>query len=132
MNTNYVTHQIKLSSWAQKIRDQQASGISVRAWCTLNNISRDQFFYWKCRIKDACIESQLPDIVPISLPTTDGGSKFCTTFPPCAPDSHCGDDYATVPKVPSIKLNVNDVIINVTSDIPDDLIAKAVRAVKHA
>ena len=120
MNTNHVTHKLQLSSWAEKIRDQQASGMTAKSWCTLNNISRDQFFYWKRQLKDACFESQLPDIVPISLPSANESSTTCTT---CATDIPTAGKYVTTTSSPSIQLQIQDVAINVTPDTPDALIS---------
>lgn len=129
MNTNHVTHQLKLSSWADKFRDQQASGMTAKAWCTLNNITKDQFFYWKRQLKDACFETQLPDIVPISLPSANESSTTCTT---CATVIPTAGNYAPATSAPAIQLQIKDVTINVTPDTPDALISKVLKAVRHA
>ena len=36
METRLVTNQVRLASWAQIIRDRNASGLSIRAYCEQN------------------------------------------------------------------------------------------------
>lgn len=36
--------------WAEKIRKQQESGLSIEKWCQQNQIPTHQFHYWKARL----------------------------------------------------------------------------------
>lgn len=84
MNTTKVLHQAKLNSWAENIRDQQASNLSVVEWCNQNHLSSTQFYYWRRQLADQFVEAQLPEIVPLSAPITDS----CTIFKNCTTDNN--------------------------------------------
>ena len=45
MNTNHVTHNLQLSAWANRIREQQVSGLNIKAWCYQNHFTKDQYYY---------------------------------------------------------------------------------------
>ena len=66
MNTTQIVHQTNLNKWADIIRDQQSSSLTVKDWCSQHQVSKDQFYYWKRKLKDKFVESKLPDIIPIS------------------------------------------------------------------
>ncbi len=57
MNPTKIQHQLSLEKWADIIRQQQASGLTINQWVTENNIRRDAFFYWKRKLKDTVIDS---------------------------------------------------------------------------
>ena len=120
MNSSNVIHQTKLDIWADLIREQQASTLTVSEWCESKQISRDQYYYWKRKIKDRFVESQLPDIVPLSVPVSQQCFTSCTT------------DVPTLPRPSSIKIYINDFSIEVGYDTSERLLTKVIKAVRHA
>lgn len=69
MNTNLVAKQYQLNEWAQMVKSQKDSGLSVGDWCAGNNVTRAAFYYRLRKVREACIESleTIPSsIVPIS------------------------------------------------------------------
>ena len=80
MNTSKVIHQAKLNDWANTIHKQQASSLNVTEWCQSNGIAKVQFYYWKRKLKDQFIESQLPDTVSLNTPVTQQCCTTNTTF----------------------------------------------------
>lgn len=58
-----LTHQMRLAQWVPIIRECRNSGMTVKAWCTQNDIGEKQFYYWQRRVrKEAFAELQeLPD-----------------------------------------------------------------------
>ncbi len=122
MNTSKVIHQAKLNSWANTIHDQQESSLSVSKWCDTHQISKTQFYYWKRQLADQFVESQLPDIVPISAPVPE---PCCTTF-----KSHTTNE--TLPELPTLKISIGDVTLEVNDNTSSHLISKVIKAVRHA
>jgi len=108
MNTSKVIHQAKLNDWANVIREQQASSLSVAQWYEQNQLSKTQFYYWKRKLKDQFVKSQLPDIVPLN---TSVVQQCCTT-------------NTTFENLSTLKLSIRDIIIEVTEDTSDYLLAK--------
>ncbi len=122
MNIAQVTHQAKLDCWTGILKEQNSSGLSVKDWCSQNGISRDQFFYWKRKLKESVLESVLPDIVPVTLPTPSPDCTSCTT---CA-----------TPKIPDTgflaRIIIHDVSIELGSGALEQLISGIIKAVRNA
>lgn len=78
---NSTLKQAKLSEWANRIRSQVESGLSVRDWCATNQITKDQFYYWRQKFRDSIIQSNVPDITPVSLPVAETFPTCTTTYP---------------------------------------------------
>ena len=101
MSTKSMLRQAKLNEWAVRFSDQKASGLTVKEWCSQNNLSRDKFFYWKRLLKENAIEQALPEIVPLAMPlvpepvnstpvssdTTDDACESCASCTSCASNS---------------------------------------------
>ncbi|SDB57557.1 hypothetical protein SAMN02910298_02967 [Pseudobutyrivibrio sp. YE44] len=122
MNTTKVIHQAKLNNWADLIREQQASTMNVTKFCDAHSISKSQFYYWKRRLTEQFVESQLPDIVPITSPVPD---TCCTTFKSCTTNQ-------TISALSTLKLTINDITIEITEDTSDFLLNKVIKAVRNA
>ena len=122
MNTTKVIHQAKLNSWADLIREQQTSSMNVTKFCEARSISKSQFYYWRRRLTEQFVESQLPDIVPISPPIPD---TRCTTFKSCP-------THTTISALSALKLTINDITIEINEDTSDFLLAKVIKAVRNA
>ena len=79
MNTSKIVHTATFNKWADLIREQQSSSLTVKAWCEQHQVSKDKFFYWKRKLKDQFVESQLPEIVPLASPIIQPCSTSCAT-----------------------------------------------------
>lgn len=71
-----ITHQMRLSQWTTRIRDCRSSGMTVKAWCSHNDIGEKQFYYWQHRVRQAAFgelqESSVqepPSFVALPVPT---------------------------------------------------------------
>ena len=52
----------------------------VSEWLKQNNVSKDQYYYWQRKLKDACLESlQKEQVSFVELPVED--SRGCTNKP---------------------------------------------------
>ena len=40
-----VTRQFRLQQWAEALRDRKESGLTVKEWCKLHNVSKFQYYY---------------------------------------------------------------------------------------
>jgi len=65
MNANQKLHQASLELWAERIKNHAASNLTIREWCTRNNLSIHAYNYWKHKLKEEYVSSMLPDIVQI-------------------------------------------------------------------
>ena len=63
MNAKQLLHQEKLNKWTAMFHEQHESGLSVKDWCTQNNVSPYAFFYWKRVAKENYMQSPSPSSV---------------------------------------------------------------------
>jgi len=69
MNSLKAEKRFRLNKWAEIIRECKTSGIKVSEWLAQNNISKDQYYYWQRKVKDACLESmQMKQATFVELP----------------------------------------------------------------
>lgn len=55
MNTKLATRQIRLNEWAAIIKDCKASGQKVDIYCEQHGLSRDAYYYWLRKVKEAAL-----------------------------------------------------------------------------
>lgn len=110
MDTKIATANYRLCAWEEIIRRRTESGLTVKEWCRQNNISRDQYFYWLRKVKEAAIKS--------------AGTEFVEISP-----SACA-----APGLPEAKavLLIGDVSVLVNEGTAEDLMIRAIRAARHA
>ena len=122
MNVSKVTHQAKLEHWTMMLKEQKNSGLSVKDWCSQNSITKDQYFYWKRKVKESLLESALPEIVPVVLPSPTSGCTTCTT---CATPNITDTGFLA-------RITIQDVSIELGSGATEHLVSGIIKAVRHA
>lgn len=74
MNTKLATRQIRLNEWAAIIKDCKASGQKVDIYCEQHGLSRDAYYYWTRKVKEAALKQagfvEFPAPVPEQEPVT--------------------------------------------------------------
>lgn len=43
----------KQALWSERLREQAASGLTIRSWCRFNNVTEASFHYWRKRLSAA-------------------------------------------------------------------------------
>ena len=70
MKTNAIAKQYQLNEWAQAIKAQKASGLTIENWCHENNVTKAAFYYRLRKVRQTYLENleeQTPqNLVPIS------------------------------------------------------------------
>ena len=56
MDTKQITTEYKMTQWVQVMKDRTASGESIRQYCQSRGISRDAYFYWQKKLREAACE----------------------------------------------------------------------------
>ena len=70
MDSTVFKNQFLVSKWTAIMSECRESGLPVKDWLVQNNISRDQYYYWKRRLKNLCLESIPTDFVEIPCPVS--------------------------------------------------------------
>lgn len=53
MDTKLATTQIRIQQWAAVIHDRQESGLKVDDYCEQHGLSRNAYYYWLRKVKEA-------------------------------------------------------------------------------
>ena len=111
-----VTKNMRLSRWADVIRDRKASGLTIAAYCRENNISRNAYFYWQREIKKAAI--------------AEAGNMFVEVEPascalPVQVPKASAESY-------SVAISIGDATINVAEEVSCELLRKVIEVVRNA
>jgi len=53
MDSRKIATEYRMAQWAQIIQDRKASGESIQAYCRNRGISRDAYFSWQRKLREA-------------------------------------------------------------------------------
>ena len=57
---NKETKELRLAQWASIIKEQKQSGLTVKAWCSQNGITKDTYYYWQQKLRKEVYEAIKP------------------------------------------------------------------------
>ena len=130
MNTKQKLHQIKLQQRASRFQEQASSSLTIKAWCTENNISIHTYNYWKHLLKQEYVETALSeqhDIVPLTMHAPDLAVPSTSVAVPLSCQSRDSREmYNTIP------ISTGDILIQVTPNVSDEYLFRILKAVRHA
>lgn len=131
MKAKEKVRKANLTQWSTKFQDQASSGLTVKEWCSQNNVSVYAFYYWKRIAKEAYVDSIIPDIVPVasSLPAF---SETSVDTPQQLPDSRDLYNFSKSTSHDTITISVGDTRIEIGSSASDEMILAIVKAVRYA
>jgi hypothetical protein len=76
MSTRKQRDPLKERYWRRMLRDWRRSGLTIRAFCRLHDLSEPSFYSWRRMLADR--EAQAPTFVPVQLfdddPATQPGA----------------------------------------------------------
>lgn len=62
-----VKQEVRMRDWAEQIKAQQESGMTVQKWCAENGINVKTYYYHLRKLREKCVASA-PAIAPLRLP----------------------------------------------------------------
>ena len=57
---NKETKELRLAQWAGLIKEQKQSGLTVKAWCNQNGITKDAYYYWQHKVRKEVYDAIKP------------------------------------------------------------------------
>ena len=145
MKVNQKLHQAKLAKWVTLLQDQASSGLPVKEWRTLNDVTIHAYYYWKRIAKEAYISSIIPEIVPLPAvliqespscssdqpsldlrKPEDASGHFSHFSPPGLCDSRNSHNVNKdpLPSPSTLSVSIGDVRIEIGGSASDDLVFK--------
>ncbi|MGI6731721.1 MAG: IS66 family insertion sequence element accessory protein TnpA [Anaerovoracaceae bacterium] len=109
MDTHKVAKEYRLSQWAQVIQERRNSGQSVKDFCQMSGISKNAYFYWQRKLREAaCTEFSITEEPKVVVP---GGWMQLESKPePCVKDS--------------LEIEISSCRITVTKETDHELLKK--------
>ena len=131
MTAKQKLHQANLVKWTSLFQEQSSSGLTVKDWCSQNNISIHSYNYWKHAAKEAYVDSILPEIVPIPAPASLSGMS---PYPSETTSFELRGSYNSRESLDakSVSVSVGDICIEIGPSASDEIITSIIKAVRHA
>ena len=111
MNTKLVEKEVKLSQWRALIQECMSSGLKVKDWCMQNNISKDTYYYWLKKLREAACDSIETNFVRV-------------------PEQYISHSH-TPSFSPELTISIGSLTININSATPQHLIEATIQAVAN-
>ena len=108
MNTKLATSRMRTGQWADIIKDCKKSGLKVDNYCAQHGLSRNAYFYWLRKVKEAAL--------------TQSG------FVEVQQQVEVSSCYSS----PKLTASVNEVVLGIDENMPMDLLANVIKVLKNA
>ena len=60
INMREVAAEFRLGHWTEVIRERNASGMSIKAYCESIGIHTNRYFYWQNKLREAACQELIP------------------------------------------------------------------------
>ena len=111
MDTKLATKQIRLNEWAGIIKDCKASGLKVDQYCSQHNLSRDAYYYWLRKVKEAALhQAGFVELPAVRFATKPGSADFTS----------------------QMIIRVGDADLHINQTTPPELIKQVLEMIHHA
>ena len=125
MNSTRIEKQYALQKWAGIIKQQQECTLPLKEWLSQNNITKDQYYYWKRKLKDTVLDDLVQGFVEIpSLPVQDKVAQVVKLVQPPQPAMVSNETVTTI--------TVGSAVININGNASQDFLRNLLGAVSHA
>ena len=108
MNTKLATSRMRTGQWADIIKDCKESGLKVDDYCAQHGLSRNAYFYWLRKVKEAALSQsgfvEVRQQVEVSS---------------CYPS-------------PKLTASVNEIVLGIDENTPMDLLTNVIKVLKNA
>ena len=115
METCLTVKNLHHHSWALMIQEQSRSGLSIRDWCSQNNISTKTFYYRRKQVRSELLQSASPVFAFAELVPPEGGSVSSS------------DGFR-----PQLTISIKDAVIGIDQGTPQHLLASVLEVVRNA
>lgn len=131
MNAKELETQHNLKKWAAIIKECRSSGMKILHWLEINNISKDQYYYWQKKLKETCIDTfERQAATFVELPVTKEvpeSTELTVTHTVCKND----DSYFKDNMIAAV-IKTNRVTFEITNTATPDFIKNLIEAFNHA
>ena len=113
METGLTVKNLQHHSWAIMVQEQTRSGLSIRDWCSRNNISTKTFYYRRKQVRSELLQATSPVFAELTPPEGDRISS--------------ADGFR-----PQLTISIKDAVIGVDQETPQQLLASVLEVIRNA
>lgn len=123
-NTN-LRKQYRLQNWMEAIRDQKASGLSIRQWCQQHHVTKYQFYYRQRAVRAAMADAINTENLPasssaeITIPVPSNRTPSLSEKPSFV---QVPQDFVPAAVGAVMRVRRGDVILEVSNDASDRIL----------
>ena len=122
MDTSLTVRNMRRQSWALMLREQSASGLSIKDWCEQNNLSTKAFYYRRRQVQSMILDSvEEPRFTELVMPAQ---TERNTDLKP--------NISAAIAFTPQLMISTGDLIIGVSQDTPRQLLSDVLQVIRNA
>ena len=110
MDTKLATRNIRIQQWATVIKSKTESGLTVSEFCEQNSISKNRYYYWLRKVKNAVLEQAGTRFAELKVGDEATGALPMTTEQSFAPQ---------------LTIERNGHVIGINRQTPKELLAMA-------
>ena len=118
MNTRLAATNIRIQQWTAVFKAKAESGLTVDEYCKQNGISRNAYYYWLRRARNAALEHTQTTFVELNVPTDE--------VVPQAPSMAMVHSF-----MPQLTIEKNGFVISLNSHTPKELLILVLEAASH-
>lgn len=84
INTREIAEEYRMSHWAQVMKERNASGMSIRAYCKSIGLHENVYYYWQRKLREAAYEAttETKEAGRRLIPQAPSGWTLCETTKP--------------------------------------------------
>ena len=131
MNAKELETQHNLKKWVAIIKECRSSGMKILQWLEINNISKDQYYYWQKKLKETRLDTfERQAATFVELPVTKevpASTELTVTHTVCKND----DSYFKDNMIAAV-IKTNRVTFEITNTATPDFIKNLIEAFNHA
>jgi hypothetical protein len=131
LNAKELETQHNLKKWVAIIKECRSSGMKILQWLEINNISKDQYYYWQKKLKETRLDTfERQAATFVELPVTKevpASTELTVTHTVCKND----DSYFKDNMIAAV-IKTNRVTFEITNTATPDFIKNLIEAFNHA
>lgn len=132
MKPKELETQHNLTKWAAIIKECRSSGMKILEWLELNNVSKDQYYYWQRKLKETCLdtlEKQQTTFVELSVVNEQSSTTEITIS-----HSECDikNTVTSSDNTVAATISVNGITLEIDNNASSVFMKNLIEALKYA
>ena len=120
------TFEVRLSNWKSIIEESEhrPQDVTKKQWLQDHHIPEKQYYYWLRRVRKAAFSQLKPGLFPV--PVSTGRTEIALAQIPAE------GILSSETKAPAVVIRTKKSTVEISSDLPEELLLKLLKAVSHA